>query len=264
MPSNQYKILITKPCTKNWDTMQPTEVGRHCNSCKKDVVDFSVLSDDEVKNYLIKNIGKETCGRFYNHQIDRIKIVLPQNILHSKIARWKKFLVVFMICFGVQLFSIDVSLAQTQQSIDSLPVLDSTKQADTLHKEKSFIMGDGVLDSFDIENTNDTTKPDSLHLCIDTNMNIGSTIITDTNSIVIFSRTTMGMFSFPVEPPPEIFISGNIYINPIEEYLKSPFLNPPQNTTPKKPKIPNKNLPINNTPYLPEEIFTLNKRKKSK
>ena len=129
MHQESFKLIITKPCTKNWDAMLKTNDGRHCNSCKKDVIDFSRMNDAEVQNYFLQNKDKETCGRFYSNQLDRIKIHLPQNILQSDISHWKKYIIILMICFGTNLFSVEVVLGQT---IDSLPAKDSTKIVDTL------------------------------------------------------------------------------------------------------------------------------------
>ena len=93
MNQETFKLIITSPCTKNWDAMLPTNDGRHCNSCKKDVIDFSRMNDEEVKNYFLQNKDTPTCGRFYSSQLDRIKIHLPQNILYSDISHWKKYII---------------------------------------------------------------------------------------------------------------------------------------------------------------------------
>jgi hypothetical protein len=62
-------ITIPKPCHENWDEMTPTEKGKFCGVCTKEVIDFSKSSDEE----LIKKIGdgKDLCGRFNAGQLDR-------------------------------------------------------------------------------------------------------------------------------------------------------------------------------------------------
>jgi hypothetical protein len=48
--------------------MTPHGEGKFCGSCQKTVVDFTMMSDAEVVNWL----GKEhTCGRFRSNQLDR-------------------------------------------------------------------------------------------------------------------------------------------------------------------------------------------------
>jgi len=50
--------------------MTPVEQGRFCGSCKKKVVDFSVMSDKDLLEYISKLAGQNTCGRFSNHQLN--------------------------------------------------------------------------------------------------------------------------------------------------------------------------------------------------
>lgn len=248
----QHKILITKPCSKNWDAMLPTNMGRHCNSCKKDVVDFTLMKDEDVRNYLLNNIGKETCGRFYTHQIDRIKIVLPDNIFQTRLVSWKKFIIVLMVCFGVQLFSIEVSFGQT---------IDSTLKIDT--NPKDTMMGDGIVDSFDIENKIDTSNNDTIELGLDTAFAIGSSIVNIESIINIESIVSGGIGMIPVDIKQEIWGTFSPpYLEPVLD-TSSPF-NPPKNNKKKTSKKPNKKMPLNSPPFLPEEIFTFNRRKKSK
>lgn len=65
------RINIPSPCSEDWDNMNPAAQGRFCTSCQKTVVDFTAMSDNEVKQYLLRNIGQQTCGRFYQQQLQR-------------------------------------------------------------------------------------------------------------------------------------------------------------------------------------------------
>lgn len=64
-------VTIPQPCHEKWDEMLPEAKGRFCSSCEKIVVDFSSMSDDEVKNYLLLNTHQKTCGRFLSSQVNR-------------------------------------------------------------------------------------------------------------------------------------------------------------------------------------------------
>ncbi len=64
-------INIADPCHENWQQMTPNEQGRHCGSCQKTVVDFTLMSDQEILHY-ISRASSSVCGRFYNHQLDKI------------------------------------------------------------------------------------------------------------------------------------------------------------------------------------------------
>ena len=100
--------------------MLPVKDGRHCNSCQKNVIDFSLMTDEAVQNYFIENNGTAVCGRFKNTQLARIRINIPTYVFQKRIRPWKKYLVILLLCFGSTVFSVDVFLgggnlyAQTQ------------------------------------------------------------------------------------------------------------------------------------------------------
>lgn len=128
MTLNRAKIVLTNPCSENWDSMQADAVGRFCQSCQKSVIDFSSKSDDEIKAFLKDKQGEKLCGRFYIHQVERIRIEIDPKLLVSNIPSWQKFLVVFLICFGPDFLGVDFVFAQTE--IDSIPL--KTEQVDSL------------------------------------------------------------------------------------------------------------------------------------
>lgn len=93
-----FLISIPKPCHENWDEMSPRQQGAFCGVCSKTVVDFTSLTDDEVKNYFLQNSGQKTCGRFRNDQLAEPKTL--QELLSRPIPFWKKFLAILCIVFG--------------------------------------------------------------------------------------------------------------------------------------------------------------------
>jgi hypothetical protein len=66
----QVYIQVPEPCHEDWSKMTQMEQGRFCRSCAKEVVDFSVMSDQEIIDFLSKPRGK-TCGNFSNDQLNR-------------------------------------------------------------------------------------------------------------------------------------------------------------------------------------------------
>lgn len=66
----QLQIHIPKPCHEDWNKMAPVDKGKFCGSCNKQVVDFSLMSDQQVLNYFSTATGK-TCGRFAEDQLQR-------------------------------------------------------------------------------------------------------------------------------------------------------------------------------------------------
>jgi len=61
---------IPTPCHEDWNNMTQQDKGRFCASCSKQVVDFSLMSDQQVLNYF-KNTTGRVCGRFANDQLQR-------------------------------------------------------------------------------------------------------------------------------------------------------------------------------------------------
>ncbi len=79
-------LHIPEPCHENWDAMTNADKGRHCQSCNKIVVDFSVMSDRQVLEYFKTTTGK-TCGRFHDDQLQRPLIESQQ-----KSTKWNYFI----------------------------------------------------------------------------------------------------------------------------------------------------------------------------
>ncbi|MBA0885235.1 hypothetical protein [Flavobacterium undicola] len=69
------KISIPEPCHENWMEMSPTEKGRFCSSCQKNVIDFTKSSDREI--VMAYNKNDKLCGRFNNFQINR-NLIIPK------------------------------------------------------------------------------------------------------------------------------------------------------------------------------------------
>ena len=63
------RISIPQPCHEDWNKMTPTEKGRFCASCTKEVFDFSSSTDEELVKLAYS--GGNLCGRFRADQLER-------------------------------------------------------------------------------------------------------------------------------------------------------------------------------------------------
>jgi len=61
-------IQIDKPCSEDFKTFTKADNGGFCNLCKKTVVDFTKMSDQEILNYF-SNEKSKTCGLFLEPQL---------------------------------------------------------------------------------------------------------------------------------------------------------------------------------------------------
>lgn len=64
-------LSIPTPCQENWDNMNSIGDSKFCSRCKKNLIDFSTMSDIELLA-VIKNGGGELCGRFEETQLNRL------------------------------------------------------------------------------------------------------------------------------------------------------------------------------------------------
>ena len=92
------QLAIPEPCHENWQKMTPTDQGRFCNACAKEVVDFSVMTDKEVLNYFTQLTHEKVCGRAFPDQLNRT-ITLPKEPRKKLFWYWN-YIVMFFIFFG--------------------------------------------------------------------------------------------------------------------------------------------------------------------
>ena len=92
--SRNIKVPII--CNEDWDKMSPKDNGRYCDTCKLTVVDFTKMSDEEIKNYLLSK--SYVCGRFDCTQVEtsheKTLELLKRKTqkINFKLLRWVAFL----------------------------------------------------------------------------------------------------------------------------------------------------------------------------
>ena len=89
--AKKLQLQVPTPCHENWDNMTPTEKGRFCASCQKQVIDFSNKSDREIAMFFKKPSSGSVCGRFMDDQLHR-NIEIPK-----KRIPWLKYFFQFLI-----------------------------------------------------------------------------------------------------------------------------------------------------------------------
>ncbi len=88
-------LSIPDPCHENWHHMTPTQQGRYCNACAKEVVDFSMMTDTEVLNYFTRLTHEKVCGRALPAQLNRT-IFRPKEPKKRLFWYWNYLLMFFM------------------------------------------------------------------------------------------------------------------------------------------------------------------------
>jgi len=125
---NNYSIHVPVPCHENWDAMTPVEQGRFCQSCAKQVVDFSMMTDQDVLNYFSKATGN-TCGRFNNDQLQR-------PLQPTKIEKKKTWWVAAMIPLMLMFEKVGAQKKNTRSTKPAINVQDLIIKGDTIVTSK--------------------------------------------------------------------------------------------------------------------------------
>ena len=110
------EISIKKPCHENWDAMTPNEQGAFCGKCVKTVVDFSNKSIEEIKDFFMGKQNEKVCGRFEKTQLTSLSF----DAFFSEFKGFnftKRFTVILYFTFGMWLFNVSSSKAQTHEPI---------------------------------------------------------------------------------------------------------------------------------------------------
>ena len=70
---NQISLKIKTPCQENFKTFASTPNGGFCNSCEKEVIDFTKMNTQGITEYFSLNYKENTCGRFKANQLNTFK-----------------------------------------------------------------------------------------------------------------------------------------------------------------------------------------------
>ena len=93
------KVNIEKPCDEDWDQMQKTnENRRHCSVCRKNLVDFSIMSDADIVKWFDTHQKEETCGRWHRGQLNR-RFIHPK--YNSKKTIWNYSFSYLLLIFSL-------------------------------------------------------------------------------------------------------------------------------------------------------------------
>jgi hypothetical protein len=72
MKKQQFKLVMTNPCTEDTSKMKANDIGFYCNSCSKNVIDFSNKSNTEIIAIISKLKDKNNfCGSITPQQLEQ-------------------------------------------------------------------------------------------------------------------------------------------------------------------------------------------------
>lgn len=121
---NKIKLSASGPCAEKWDNFSPAPNGRFCASCKKNVTDFTKMSEEEIFLYFNEN-SAPVCGRFRPAQL---KTYSQKDPFPNKtgLNRIQAGLLSLLMIFGSK-----QSFAQNESEITSTGVVQLQNHYDT-------------------------------------------------------------------------------------------------------------------------------------
>jgi hypothetical protein len=132
---NNIRITIPEPCHENWLEMTPSEKGRFCSNCQRNVIDFTKASDREILTAYTKN--NNLCGRFNSTQLNR-KITTPK----EKNSFWMMAAASVITFLGLGNQSIKAQETIKTEQTDKKQVSDSISRKSSTKTEYSGILYD--------------------------------------------------------------------------------------------------------------------------
>jgi hypothetical protein len=66
--SERFTIRMDNPCSQKWADFEDRGDRGFCSSCQKEVIDFTQMSDSEIRDYF-KNQPQNVCGQFKSYQL---------------------------------------------------------------------------------------------------------------------------------------------------------------------------------------------------
>jgi hypothetical protein len=101
-------VRIPAPCHESWDAMTPAHGGRHCATCQKTVVDFTLKTDAEILAFFSKPASIGACGHFRTSQLAR---PLQPARLPGPAQRWRGWLATALALWGLRAEATSTPLA---------------------------------------------------------------------------------------------------------------------------------------------------------
>jgi hypothetical protein len=153
----KYRITIPEPCHEDWGKMTPTEKGRFCAACQKNLVDYTGYSTSELLKELVK--GDTICGRLKPEQLG---VALSE----TKIKRGFSFRVIL----GAMLASVGTQDAIAFHKPKPAAILGIEKNANS-HKPPTFDQPSTKVAGRVHDAESGMALEDVIIYCVDANVN---------------------------------------------------------------------------------------------
>lgn len=131
-------IQIQTPCSEDWNAMTPNEKGSFCQSCAKDVLDLTKMSNTEIHSVILQNEHQSICTRIQNTQLDSLNLEYERWSRGTRYHMQRAMVASLLIVFGLTLFSCTNHQQEEQIRITQKKLTEVVQQQQNETAEKEF------------------------------------------------------------------------------------------------------------------------------
>jgi len=129
-------IQIQTPCSEDWNTMTPNEKGSFCQSCSKNVLDLTKMSNTEIHSVILQNQHQSICTRIQNTQLDSLNLEYERWSRGTRSHMQRAMVASLLIVFGLTLFSCTNQQQEEQIRITQKKLTEVVQQQQNETPEK--------------------------------------------------------------------------------------------------------------------------------
>jgi hypothetical protein len=103
MSDNRYFSLeVSQPCHEDWSKMTASQKGRFCDSCQKEVIDFTAMTDSQIIDFFQNYTPNQSlCGHLDNRIAGRLFERRPIATVAYQPAFWRKWAAILALSTGI-------------------------------------------------------------------------------------------------------------------------------------------------------------------
>ena len=116
--------------------MSPNEKGAFCQSCAKNVLDLTRMSNAEIHSVLSQNQHESICTRIQNKQLDALNLEIEQWSRGTRVHMQRAMIASLLIVFGLTLFSCNDQQQEEQIRMTQKKLTEVVKQQQNETEEK--------------------------------------------------------------------------------------------------------------------------------
>lgn len=113
---NAFQLSIKEPCPQKFDSFTKTSIGGFCESCSKEVIDFTGMSQKKIISYFSR-ANTNTCGRLNKLQLGAYEAKTIRNMNTNFVSKG-------VAIFGFSLLALcTIAEVNAQKATETNPIL---------------------------------------------------------------------------------------------------------------------------------------------